>query len=165
MTVNGRKIKRGVRLWNIGTSMLKLELYGQVQLPKPVDGEEYPEGYVFLPDGMSDELIKQLVSEELRIKRRRNGTIKQEWHKIRDRNEALDNAVYARAVAIGLGADLWTPRQWAKLMGQISIPKPRPAPKPGDEPQSPPTSSTAAPPPSGGDWIGGGGRSSGGSWL
>ncbi|WP_236697119.1 phage terminase large subunit family protein [Sphingomonas sp. Leaf257] len=119
VTVNGRKIKKGVRLWNIGTSMLKMELYGQLALEKPVDGEDYPKGYVFLPDGTPDEWIKQLVAEELRIIRLRNGGFRREWHKVRDRNEALDNAVYARAVAVSLGVDRWGPRQWGKLMGAI----------------------------------------------
>jgi hypothetical protein len=45
VTVNGRKLKRGVRLWNIGTSMLKLELFGDLEKDKPVDGEGYPDGY------------------------------------------------------------------------------------------------------------------------
>jgi len=123
VTVNGRKIKKGVRLWNIGTSMLKMELYGQLALEKPVDGEDYPKGYVFLPDGTPDEWIKQLVAEELRIIRLRNGGFRREWHKVRDRNEALDNAVYARAVAVSLGVDRWGPRQWGKLMGAIKAPR------------------------------------------
>ncbi|MBB3910848.1 phage terminase large subunit family protein [Sphingomonas desiccabilis] len=116
VTVNGRKMKRGVRLWNIGTSMLKLELFGDLEKEKPVDGEEYPDGYVYLPDGTTDEWIKQLVAEELRIIRQRNGGFRREWHKNRDRNEALDNAVYARAVAFSLGVDRWTPAQWALLL-------------------------------------------------
>lgn len=45
VSVNGRKLKKGVRLWNIGTSMLELELYGQLGLEKPTDGEAYPDGY------------------------------------------------------------------------------------------------------------------------
>lgn len=134
--LNGRTIKRGCKLWNVGTSMLKLELYGQLGLEKPVDGEEYPDGYVFLPDGMTDELIKQLVAEELRMKRLRTGGLRQEWHKIRDRNEALDNSVYARAVAISLGVDRWSPKQWellhfqhkpAEQVAPIAAPKRKPA--------------------------------------
>ncbi|WP_380787245.1 phage terminase large subunit family protein [Sphingomonas sp. R86521] len=131
VTVNGRKMKRGVRLWNIGTSMLKRELFGLLELEKPVDGEAYPDGYVYLPDGTPDEWIKQLVAEELRIIRLRNGGFRSEWHKTRDRNEALDNAVYARAVAFSLGVDRWTDAHWAKVRGEnvkpvdpVSPPKP-----------------------------------------
>jgi len=146
ITINGRTLKRGVRLWNVGTSMLKLELYGNLQLEKPIDGEEYPDGFVFLPDGMSDELIKQLCSEELRMKKTRTGGVKREWHKVRDRNEGLDNAVYARAVAIGLGVDLWTPLQWSKVRGEDKLPKPPPpsAPPPPPKPARSPTPAAAA---------------------
>jgi phage terminase large subunit GpA-like protein len=124
VSVGGKKIKRGVRLWNVGTSMLKMELFGQLGMDKPVDGEEYPPGFVYLPDGMSDELVKQLVAEELRMIRLRSGGFRREWHKIRDRNEALDNAVYARAVAISLGVDRWTAAQWAKTRGDYQKPGP-----------------------------------------
>lgn len=116
MTVGGRKLKRGARLWTVGTSMLKLELYGDLQLDRPVDGEEHPDGFVFLPDGMDDELIKQIVAEQLVAKKMRTGMIRREWEKLRDRNEALDCAIYARAIAISLGVDRWSPRQWARLV-------------------------------------------------
>lgn len=124
VTVGGKKIKRGVRLWNIGTSMLKMELFGALGLDKPVDGQEYPDGYVFLPDGTTDEWIKQLVAEELRFHRTRAGGVRRQWHKTRDRNEALDNAVYARAVAISLGVDRWTASYWKKLRGEVSPKRP-----------------------------------------
>lgn len=152
VTVGGRKIKKGVRLWNVGTSMLKMELYGQIGLEKPTDGADYPDGYVYLPDGMSDELVKQLVAEELRMVKMRTGGIRREWHKVRDRNEALDNAVYARAVAISLGIDRWNDRHWAKLFEQIDTPPaisptvdgPEPPPAPPDRPA--PVSRTARSP-------------------
>ncbi|WP_235512530.1 phage terminase large subunit family protein [Sphingomonas sp. Leaf17] len=124
VTVNGRKLKKGVRLWNVGTSMAKLELFGDLEKERPVDGEEYPDGYVFLPDGTSDEWIKQLVAEELRIIRLRNGGFRREWHKVRDRNEALDNAVYARAIAFSLGVDRWRETDWLKARGDYSVPAP-----------------------------------------
>jgi phage terminase large subunit GpA-like protein len=117
LTINGRTLKKGVRLWTVGTSMLKLELYGQLQLDKPVDGDPYPDGYVFLPNGTTDEWIKQLVSEQLVMVKRRTGRMHREWRQTRPRNEALDMAVYARAVAIALGVDRWSARQWEKALG------------------------------------------------
>lgn len=150
VTVNGRKLKRGVRLWNVGTSMLKLEIFGDLEKDKPVDGEAYPEGYVYLPDGTSDEWIKQLVAEELRMIRLRSGGFRREWHKVRDRNEALDNAVYARAVAFSLGVDRWREVDWQKARGEFTPPAPAiPAPRqvPDDRPApvgQPPGPATAA---------------------
>lgn len=129
VTVNGRKLKKGVRLWNVGTSMLKLELFGDLEKDKPVDGEAYPDGYVFLPDGTTDEWIKQLVAEELRMIRLRSGGFRREWHKVRDRNEALDNAVYARAIAFSLGVDRWRDADWQKARGEFTPPPP-PVPTP-----------------------------------
>jgi phage terminase large subunit GpA-like protein len=139
VTVNGRKLKKGVRLWNVGTSMAKLELFGDLEKEKPVDGDEYPDGYVYLPDGTSDEWIKQLVAEELRIIRLRSGGFRREWHKVRDRNEALDNAVYARAVAFSLGVDRWREVDWQKARGDFTPPAPAVPPPtkqvPDDRPQ------------------------------
>jgi len=138
LTFNGRKIKKGVRLWTVGTSMLKLELYGALQLEKPVDGEEYPEGYVYLPDGTTDEWVKQLVAEQLVNKNLRNGRVRAEWEQTRPRNEALDNAIYARALAIALGVDRWTKPQWGKLLGTVPI-------KRRHERRPPPNQETTAP--------------------
>lgn len=117
LTIAGRKIKKGVRLWTVGTSMLKLELYGALNLEKPVDGDPYPDGYVFLPDGTSDEWIKQLVAEQLVQKNLRNGRSRAEWEQTRPRNEALDNAIYARAVSIALGVDGWGEKKWRAAAG------------------------------------------------
>lgn len=150
LTIGGRKIKKGVRLWTVGTSMLKLELYGQLQLAKPTNAEEpYPDGYVYLPDGVTDEWVKQLVAEQLALIKQRNGRVRREWQKSRDRNEALDNAVYARAVAISLGVDRLSANQWAKLTEKAPEPIPAAraaAPKPPAAKPSP-FKARAAPPP------------------
>jgi phage terminase large subunit GpA-like protein len=143
LTINGRKLKRGVRLWTIGTSMLKLELYGYLSLEKPVDGEPYPEGYVFLPQGTTDEWIKQLVAEQLVQKNLRNGRSRVEWEQTRPRNEALDNAIYARAVAVSLGADEWTQRQWGKLLGTVAVKRHAPVKPAEAQAQSESESTTA----------------------
>jgi phage terminase large subunit GpA-like protein len=131
LTIGGRKLKRGVRLWTVGTSMLKTELYGDLSLERPIDGESFPDGYVFLPDGTGDEWIKQLVAEYLAVTRnKRTGRLKREWQQSRPRNEALDNAVYARAVAISLGVDRWGEAKWAQAMGATARARPKPAPAP-----------------------------------
>lgn len=148
VTIGGRKILKGVRLWTVGTSMLKLELYGQLQLPKPVDGEEYPDGFIYLPDGTSDEWVKQLCAEQMAMIKQRNGRVRREWQKLRDRNEALDNAVYARAIAISLGVDRWSDKQWAQLTKLQSPPAPAKKPSAGTKkppPKKPPPPPRVAP--------------------
>lgn len=125
VTVGGRKLRRGVRQWTVGTSMLKTELYGDLQLEKPVDGMSYPDGYVFIPADVGDEWVKQLVAEQLTMTRnKKTGRTRREWQKLRERNEALDNAVYARAIAISVGVDRWGEAKWAQLLRQD-----RPAPR------------------------------------
>jgi phage terminase large subunit GpA-like protein len=46
------------------------------------------------------------------------GYPKREWQKTRDRNEALDCRVYARAAAIALGVDRWSESKWEHLAGK-----------------------------------------------
>ena len=48
--------------------------------------------------------------------------VKREWQKIRERNEALDCRVYARAAAIAVGADRWNENKWKSLMGYKKSP-------------------------------------------
>lgn len=124
ITVNGRKIRRGVKLWTVGTSMLKLELYGHLGLPTPEPGEPHPDNYVFLPDDVTQDMVKQLVAEQLVQINKRKGGGAERWDKLQERNEELDNAVYARAVAISLGVDRWTARQWEKVILATVVAKP-----------------------------------------
>lgn len=138
LTIGGKKIRKGAQVWTVGTSMLKLELYGQLGMDRPVDGEEYPEGYVFLPNGTGDEWIKQLVSEQLVTVRQRNGRARREWRQTRPRNEALDNAIYARAVSIALGIDRWSSQKWKTAQGKIT----RSPVEPKQKPEMAATSST-----------------------
>ena len=42
-----------------------------------------------------------------------------EWQKLRERNEALDTRVYARAAAWIAGADRWSEARWADLEAQL----------------------------------------------
>ena len=53
------------------------------------------------------------------------GYPKREWQKIRERNEALDCRIYARAASIALGVDRFTDKQWQRLAGDdLSIKAP-----------------------------------------
>lgn len=46
---------------------------------------------------------------------------KLEWQKVRERNEALDIRIYARAAAWILGADRWPETRWMELEGQFRV--------------------------------------------
>ena len=45
-----------------------------------------------------------------------------EWQKLRERNEALDCRVYARAAAWIAGADRWSVEKWTDLEDQLGVP-------------------------------------------
>jgi len=51
----------------------------------------------------------------------RRGFTRLEWQKLRERNEALDCRVYARAAAWIAGADRWSERKWQELKRQLGI--------------------------------------------
>lgn len=119
VTVGGRKLKRGLQLWTIAVSVFKSETYRWLRLVAPTDEEAeggalHPPGFVHIPrDGVTAEWVKQLTAEQLVLKRdRKRGFQRLEWEQTRDRNEALDNRVYARAAAWLIGLDRWTDRQW-----------------------------------------------------
>lgn len=76
-------------------------------------------GTIHLPDWADSEWLKQLVT--IRDKR---GYAWQEWQKLRERNEALDTRVYARAAAWILGADRFDERMWRQLEKQAGVEPP-----------------------------------------
>ena len=72
---------------------------------------------------------------------RKRGFTRQEWAKLRERNEALDCAVLARAALWLLGADRYGERYWQRLQTEI-------ADAPVMTPVAADTGSAAAPEPS-----------------
>ncbi len=112
VTVKGRKLNRGVRLWPVGVSLLKSELYQALNLNQTETGN-YPSGYCHFPEYDAG-YFQQLTAEQL-VTRVVKGYPKREWQKIRERNEALDCRIYARVASIGLGMDRWNAQQWKKL--------------------------------------------------
>ncbi len=112
VNIRGRKITNGVRLWKIGVSILKSELYGWLKQTRHEDGA-VPHGYLHFPE-YNTEYFKQLTAEQL-VTKIVKGYPKREWQKTRDRNEALDCRIYARAAAIALGIDRWTDAKWEQI--------------------------------------------------
>jgi phage terminase large subunit GpA-like protein len=97
VSVRGRKRRRGAKLWTVCSSVFKSELYGDLR-KEPGDGEDCPPGYCHFPK-YEPEYFKQLTAEQLVKRVRRNGFATLEWQQTRERNEALDCRVYARAAA------------------------------------------------------------------
>lgn len=114
----GGKRIGGLKVWPVGSSYLKGELYGWLRLDPPTEesGDIHPPAYVHLPiHSAGEEFCRQLTAERLVIRDGRNGFRKMEWVKSRERNEALDCRVYARAAAVFYGSEDMTPRHWQSL--------------------------------------------------
>ena len=51
----------------------------------------------------------------------KRGFARLEWQKLRERNEALDARVYARAAAWIAGLDRWSEERWAEAEREVSV--------------------------------------------
>jgi phage terminase large subunit GpA-like protein len=127
LTVNGRKLRRGVKVFSVAVGLAKLEFYNHLRKTAGVaeDGSTlvYPPGYVHLPK-VDAEFIQQLCAEQLITRRNRHGFSVREWQKIRERNEGLDCFVYARAAAAAAGLDRFEDRHWRELERQLGLDAP-----------------------------------------
>ena len=56
-----------------------------------------------------------MTAERLVTVKDKRGFPHREWRKLRERNEALDCRIYARAAASGLGIDRFNDATWQKL--------------------------------------------------
>lgn len=115
VTWRGQRIQRGLKLWPVGTDVIKGLIYGRLRNAAPGPG------YIHLPKALSDtDEFEQLTAERL-ITKYVKGHPRMEWVKPNGRrNEALDCAVYAYAAACWLGIERFTEPQWAKLESRVA---------------------------------------------
>ncbi|WP_242467092.1 phage terminase large subunit family protein [Ectothiorhodospira shaposhnikovii] len=123
----GKKLRRGIKVFSVAVGIAKLELYNNLRKSADVaeDGITaiYPAGFIHLPH-VDAEFIQQLCAEQLITRRDRNGFPIREWQKMRERNEALDCYVYARAAASAAGLDRFDERHWRELERQLGMADP-----------------------------------------
>jgi phage terminase large subunit GpA-like protein len=137
----GHKLKRGVKLWPVGTDTAKEEIYGRLGITDPGPG------YVWLSKHLPPEVFEQLTAER-RVTRYIKGRPKLEWVKHASRrNEALDCAVYALAAAFYLGMERWKEHQWSEWERRVQTPDlfdtPEQPPQPQPSAQTTPTAQPA----------------------
>jgi phage terminase large subunit GpA-like protein len=125
-TIGGKRLRRGARLWTVAVSTFKAETYRFLRLERPSDEDRAlgvcdAAGTMHLPAWADTEWLKQLVAEQMVTVRNKRGFGHQEWQKMRERNEALDCRVYARAAAWILGADRWDEATWRSLESQAGV--------------------------------------------
>ena len=135
VTAGGKRLRRGVRVHPVAGGIAKLELFNNLRKDQPTEesGEPYPPGYVHLPK-VDGEYCKQMCSEQLVTTRNRRGYAVRDWQKLRERNEALDCYVYARAAAAIYGLDRFQERHWSQLEQTLGG---YPAPTTTDRPTEP----------------------------
>jgi phage terminase large subunit GpA-like protein len=170
VTVRGKKMARGYKVWPVGIDIAKSELYGWLRLDPPTaeSGDPPPPGYCHFPEHGED-YFKQLTAEHLVSTVNRRGFRVYEWQVMVGReNHFLDCRVYARAAAALAGLDRHAAGRRLADSAQRRAAPPGPPPAPMAAPaapvQAPPESSP--PParrvaPARAGWLGGGGR----GWL
>jgi terminase, large subunit len=105
----GKILKRGVRLWYVGTDTAKDLIYGRLMVTQPGPG------YVHFSKDLPDEFYKQLTAES-RIPQRTARGIEYKWvNTKRARNEVLDCTVYALFCTHQLGLHMYTEKMWQRL--------------------------------------------------
>jgi phage terminase large subunit GpA-like protein len=141
VTQSGKRLRRGIKVFSVVGGIAKLEFYNNLRKAPDVQDDgvtvKYPAGFVHLPK-VDAEFVQQLCAEQLITRRDRNGFAHREWQKMRERNEALDCYVYARASASAAGLDRFEERHWRELEKQLGL-----APPP--EPIATPTEILATP--------------------
>ncbi len=106
-----------MKVWNVGVSVVKSEIYSNLRLNKNEDGT-YPPNYCHFPE-YGVEYFKGITSEQL-VFRMSKGFRKYEWEKVYTRNEPLDCRVYARAAATVVGIDRFNENHWDVLIGRYN---------------------------------------------
>lgn len=149
---DGRKVRGGLRLYQVNTHMLKSRLYGNLRLDKGEDGK-FPRGYIHFPSDFDDEFYRQLTAEEYVEKETRGNVKKMEWRRKRHRNEVLDLMVYSDAMFEFARIGLWTPERWEAAYDALRVEQasfdfaPAPVAIPVRPPQVPRVTNLAPPSP------------------
>lgn len=134
--LQGKVHRRAVRLWRIGVSILKGELYGWLKLDPPIGAEKMPTGFCHFPE-YDEEYFRQLTAERVVLKQNRKRFSTMEWVKERERNEVLDIRVICRAIASLVGLDRLKEDQIEKRLGAPNAAKPIRVPESEAKPHTP----------------------------
>lgn len=109
----GKVLKRGVRLWYVGTDTAKDLIYGRLQVTQPGPG------YVHFSKDLPPEFYTQLTAES-RVPQRTSRGIEYRWvNTKRHRNEVLDCTVYAIFCTHSLGLHTYTEKMWDKVQEAV----------------------------------------------
>lgn len=105
----GKVLKRGVRLWYVGTDTAKDLIFGRLKVTQP------GAGYVHFSRDLGPEFYNQLTAEARMPVRTARGLEFRWVNPKRARNEVLDCTVYAIFCTHQLGLHLYTDLMWKNL--------------------------------------------------
>ncbi len=116
----GVVIKRGVKLWHVGTDTAKDLIFGRLKLSEPGPG------FMHFSAGLGEAFYQQLTAEVRVVQKGPRGD-EYRWikRKAGARNEALDCTVYAIFAAHALDLHRYTRPMWDQLVDRV-------APRQGD---------------------------------
>ncbi len=127
----GKRTKKGVILWHVGTNMAKDLLHSRLQV------EKVGPGYVHLAHDLSDEWFRQFSGEVRAVRRSAPGR-QTRWSRIRTRVEALDCAVYALWLEVHLNLARKTDAWWEAMERKLDASPPPGAEHTEDDGPTPP---------------------------
>lgn len=110
----GQVIKKGVKLWEVGTDTAKDLIHGRLKI------KESGPGCIHFPEGLPAEFYEQLTAEARVLQKTSTGE-KYRWVKKRlnARNEVLDCTVYATFCAHLLDLHRYTSQMWDRLQAAV----------------------------------------------
>lgn len=108
VNLRGKWLKRGVKLWYVGTDTAKDLLFGRLKVPDPGPG------YINFSAALPDAFYSQLTAESRVPVVTSKGTITRWVNVDRARNEVLDCTVYAMFAAHRLGLHTYTDLMWKR---------------------------------------------------
>jgi len=111
----GSILKRGVRLWMVGTDTAKDLIHGRLQVTA------VGPGYMHFSASLPAEFYAQLTAE-VRVLQKTSSGEQYRWVKRQTRNEVLDCTVYAMFAAHTLDLHRYTDRMWTKLEAAVCPP-------------------------------------------
>lgn len=114
---NGKVLKRGVELYQVGTDTAKSKIYNRYQRE-----ERSGAGAIHFPDWLPFEIFEQLTAEKL-VRKYQRGYAVYEWHKTSAaaRNEATDCVVYVQAVIEKLGLNRYSKARWDDIEQSLRV--------------------------------------------
>lgn len=108
VNLNSRIIRRGVKLWLVGTDTAKDLLYGRIQV------DEHGPGYIHFSADLPPDFYSQLTAEKRVLQRTSTGDVFRWTKGAGRRNEALDCTIYAIFASHMLDLHRYTEKMWER---------------------------------------------------